>query len=180
MSLGRRKSILIWAVSLLAFLLALFVVLFFPFFTAPGKGSFVEKLRRDNATVSGTITAVIGVGPLGVGKRPLIVDYEYVGFSSKQTGRVWFEGEQTVPVTDAKKFKSGRKILVEYSRVRPGLSCIKGYGTGSVYIYAMKELLWFYLSRAVWFMPGLFSMGLGIRNIRRASIKRKKKSAALK
>ncbi len=152
MSSKHRKLIFNWTVSLLAFLLVLFFVIFFPFFTAPGKGSFVEKLRRDNATVSGTVSYVIGVGPFGVGKRPLIVGYYYLGFY----------GKQTVPVTDAGKFKAGKKIIVEYSHVRPGMSRIKGYGTGSVYISETKELLWFYLGPFGFFISAsLIGLWLG-------------------
>lgn len=100
--------------------------------SARSKGNISQRVQADNVT---TIGKVWGAGPSTVGSGPSVVVYSYDVPGYPRNGNAGsYQREQIVEPAELSRFRVGAPISVEYSRGLPGISRLKGYGTGSVYI----------------------------------------------
>lgn len=130
----KKPSLLL---SLCIYVIGTLAVLFTAFFplvrsTAQAPGNFFQRLQTDNVTTTGK---VLSVGPSTVGTAPSVVLYTYDVPGFPRHGNPGsFQREQIVTPGEMSQFHVGMPVKVEYSRAMGGVSRIKGYGTGSIYI----------------------------------------------
>ncbi len=96
-----------------------------------------QRLQADNVTTTGKVW---GVGPSTVGSGPSVVLYSYDVPGYPRNGNAGsYQREQVIKPEEISRFHIGAPISVEYSRGLPGVSRLKGYGTGSVYIEQQSQ-----------------------------------------
>lgn len=115
-------------------LLAILFIFFSPLIrsSARASGSISQRLQADNITTTGK---VLGVGPSTVSNGPSVVLYSYDVPGYPRNGNSGsYTREQIMKPKELSRFHIGAPVKVEYSRGLPGVSRLKGYGTGSVYV----------------------------------------------